>query len=155
LYHFILIVLVIFQLYHKVRHHRDKLDWLKPKTPPTEKKINAIGLITSNVGFKAKLNKIRANKLLAQKQKSPEKQKTPSPPPTPDDICALITHFKTLPKIYPSKPKKPKPKPTEVMIERYKERKKQRETAMNTGTKRRIRRVEHHLQSLKEIYLRS
>ena len=69
------------------------------------------------------------------------------------NICELIQEFHKLPKIYPTKPKKKKPAKTAMMLEQYAQRKKERENAMNHGTRTRIKRAEHHCDSLKGLYI--
>lgn len=132
---------------------REKLDWLElpKKQPAVQKSLDVLDIITSKkTGFGGMLSKIRAKK---QEPKKVEEEKEPSPPSSPKDICSLIEHFKTLPKVYPTKPKKRKPKPTVMMIEKYAERKKEREKAMSYVTRRRLRRVEFHCDTLKELFL--
>lgn len=108
-------------------------------------------LTSKHHGFGGILNKIRARNHPQSEDETEEKEK--APPSTPKDIISLIDHFKGLPKIYPVKPKKKKPKKSQAMLNQYAERKKEREKAMTYGTRQRIRRVEHHCDSLKDMFL--
>lgn len=134
---------------------RSKLDWLAPAAPAPQiqKTVEVMHLVGgNNVGFRGMLNKIRSEKALPLIKPTPSPEEKPVPK-SPKDVCGLIEHFLSLPKIYPVKPKKKKPKPTAVMIEKYAERAKQREMSMNYGTRRRIKRVDHHCQVLKDMFL--
>ena len=118
-----------------------------------QESAHVVDIITSKKqGFGAVLNKIRAAKH-ADGQEVKDTPREPAAPKTPKDICSLIEHFKTLPKIYPRKPKKPKPKPTVVMIEKYEARKREREKAMSYVTKRRLQRVSFHCDTLADLFL--
>ena len=131
------------------------MKWLAiPKKKPTvQQSINVVDIITNKKqGFGAMLHKIRAKKHTPNVSDDEESERAETPPKSPQDICGLIDHFKTLPKIYPKKPKKLKPKP-ELMMEKYAERKKEREKAMRYVTRRRIRRVEFHCNTLEELFL--
>lgn len=109
-------------------------------------------LTSKTQGFGGILHRIRAKKH-PEPEADEEEAKEPEPPRSPKDIIGLIDHFKTLPKLYPVKPKKKKPKQTQVMMEKYQERKKEREKAMSYGTRRRLKRVEFHCESLKDLFL--
>ncbi|KAF6023817.1 hypothetical protein EB796_017870 [Bugula neritina] len=103
------------------------------------------------------LSKIREAKDIpthkAKEENDEEEKPAPDKPSSPNDISSLIEHFKTLPKIYPSKPKKKKPKPTVLMLEKYAAKKKKREQAMSYVTRRRIKRAEFHCDTLKDLFL--
>jgi len=142
---------VYLQLTARVRHHTAKLEWIKPREnkPVIEKTIKVVNLLGGpNTGFGAKLKEIRARNLPII-----TKPKTPTPPPTPTDVCSWIEHFKSLPKIYPVKPQKVKPKMTTVMIAEYEERKRKRDMAMRYSTRQRIKKANYHLTSLKDLFL--
>lgn len=123
--------------------------------PAVNRAMNVMDVIgNSNRGFKGILTKIRAKKQgLPHIGEKPESEGKPQKPGSPKDVCDLIDHFLTLPKIYPVKPKKAKPRVTSVMMEKYKERKKQREMAMSYGTRTRLKRVDHHSDTLKNVFL--
>lgn len=131
------------------------MEWLEEpkKKNSVQASLNIVELIKSkNQGFGGILHKIRTKKEAAKAEDS-EEEKEAVKPQSPKDICSLIDHFKTLPKIYPTKPKKRKPKPTALMMAKYEERKKEREKAMSYVTRRRLRRAEFHCDTLKELYL--
>ena len=68
-------------------------------------------------------------------------------------MCELIEEFHKLPKLYPIKPKMKKPEMTQVLLNKYEDRKKHREAAMNYGTRTRIKRAQFHCDSLAGVYL--
>ncbi|XP_067943278.1 uncharacterized protein [Watersipora subatra] len=142
----------IIRLRQRIGLVRDKLEWseLPKKKATVEHSLKVMDLLTGkNQGFGKVLHKIREKKEEEKAIEETEKQA----PQSPKDIGALIDHFKTLPKIYPSKPKKRRPKPTERMIEKYTERKKERDKAMTYVTRKRLRRVEFHFETIKELFL--
>lgn len=133
---------------------RGKLDWLDQRKPAMKHSMAVMDILTSKTqGFGGILSKIRARKHPQPSDSSDSTSEEKAPPTSPKDIISLIDHFKRLPKIYPVKPKKKKPKKSQAMIEKYTERKKEREMAMTYGTRRRIRRVDYHCDSLKDIFL--
>lgn len=123
--------------------------------PEVNKAVGVVNIIGKQKGFGAILKNIRKTK--AEPTKLPVvKPKTPKPDfDSPRNVSELITEFKKLPKLYPTKPQMKQPEKTDVLIQQYEERRKEREQAMSYGTRSRIKRAQFHCNSLTGLYVQS
>ena len=121
--------------------------------PEVNKAVGVINIIGKRKGFGAILTNIRKAKTDEAKFPTVE---SPTPKPdfeSPRNISELIAEFQKLPKLYPTKPQKKRPETTTLLMQQYDNRQKERQLAMNHGTRARIKRAEFHCNSLTGLYV--